>query len=251
MMELLGGKFSNLNESANFDYTPEGGGARRMSVSRSTVSGPSGSPLVLSDDEFTWDQNFVTKTLFAASESAALNPTNWQTIRGTEYRNTLVVGVMLAKLKYERRQELDSLGREVKIPGSYVDYVVSFAPNQLYDSRLQRWSNHVGTSTSNAGGQVHAEIFLAGLLGAFLDQLKGGTEQYTRAEGVKWVKEDYAALSAGFLTFDGHISIHSGSVAQVMCPACTGTWTTFTKNYSYEKKVGDKVQKFKSTFDLF
>jgi len=158
---------------------------------------------------------------------------------------------MLAKLKYERRQELASLGREVKIPGNYLDYVVSFAPNQLYDSRLQRWSNHVGSSTGNQGGQVHAEIFLAALLGAFLDQLKGGTEQYTRAEGPKWVKEECTALSAGFLTLDGYISFHSGSVSQSMCEACTATWEKLRKEYSYTKKVGDKELKFDSTFTLF
>jgi len=37
-MEVVGGKFSNLDEGVSFDYTPKGGGPRRMSVSRSTVA---------------------------------------------------------------------------------------------------------------------------------------------------------------------------------------------------------------------
>jgi hypothetical protein len=253
MMKVLDGEFSNLQKDVNFDYTPEGGGPRRMSVSRSTIKiagGSAVSPLVLRDDSFTWDQNFITQAFFPEKESQELNPTNWRTIRGTDYQSTIVVGVMLARLKYERRQELDSQGRAVKVPGSYVDYVVSFAPNQIYDSRLQRWSNHTGKQ----GGQVHAEIFLASLLRAFIEQLKGGTEEYTRKDKEqpqKWIKEDCTALSAGLLTLEGYISFHSEEVQQSMCPACESTWKKLTKEYTYTKKVGSKEQKFESTFALF
>jgi hypothetical protein len=129
---------------------------------------------------------------------------DWTDIRGPKYRNTEMIGAMVAKLSY----------------GEATDYIVSAAPNLLYASNTSEYKDH--TAGDNKGTQIHSEMIMGEQLTALVKAMQATPETPLGAGRAR------PGLSHGTLTIDADMFIEKGS----MCDACRGTWNKLIQAYA-------------------
>lgn len=122
----------------------------------------------------------------------------WEGYRGDDYQDTVMIGIMMAKLTY-------GLPAANQLPPT--DFVVSAAPNMLFKGG---YKNHP-VRGDNDGTQIHFETCMAGQLRALFQALKGA-RGFTISE----------------LKCDTDLYIEKGS----MCDACLGTWNGLKKDFA-------------------
>jgi hypothetical protein len=210
-----------LGEGRNFttlNYTPkEGCTARTINLVRSdTALGQSkAKPLLLCDLGY-WGQD--TYELMVATVASALTRDwtspyvagnkrkggqgitgkTWGDYRGDDYKDTVMIGIMLAKLTY---------GDAVGTTRPPTDYIVSAAPNVLFKSG---YKNHP-VRGDNDGTQIHFETSMAAQVKALILGL-GNTRGFLASK----------------LKCDTDLFIEKGS----MCDACLGTWDKLKESYA-------------------
>ena len=208
------------NIGPNLNYTPaEGCTARSITLSRAGADDALGQskvkPLLMVDPDFWADATYpqiiqaiadsVSRDWTTSSRQTGTKKTGsvgikrqvWRDLRGQKYAATEMIGAMLAKLLWRRNKTV------------HADYVVSAAPNMVFNTRTQRYLDH--TAGDNPGGQVHSEITMGAQLKALVDALRG-----------------CYGFTAGTLTIDADLFIEKGS----MCDACRGTWNTLIQGYA-------------------
>ena len=197
----------------NLSYTPKDGcGARTFALSRAgtALNQSKVKPLILCDTDFWPDANYP-EIIEAIAESISRDWTSpqqagtkltgsqgiaaeaWTALRGRKYRNTEMIGIMLAKLAH----------------GTATDYVVSAAPNILYKSSNKTYLDH--TAGDNPGTQIHSEMSMGAQLAALITALKG-----------------CRGFVATGLSIDADLFIEKGS----MCDGCLGTWTRLIQPFA-------------------
>jgi len=129
-----------------------------------------------------------------------INSDDWTTYRGDDYKNTVMIGMMIAKLTY---------GVAVGKTNAPTDYLVSAAPNVLYNSKKKSYLDHIPKG-DNDGTQIHSEMSMAAQLKALFVAL-GNSRNFVVTD----------------LKCDADIFIEKGS----MCDGCLGTWTQLAKSY--------------------
>lgn len=206
------------NIRTTLSYVPkEGCTARSYNLVRSdTALGQSkAKPLLMCDLDF-WAQDVfeqMVQTVANAVTRDWTTPQNagnrrqggqgitsqvWDGYRGNKYRNTVMIGIMLAKLQY-------GIAQGNTLPP--IDFVLSAGPNILFKDG---YKDHP-VQGDNKGTQIHFEMSMAAQLGALIEALRGTPR-----------------FNVGQLTGDVDLFIEKGS----MCDGCIGTWDTFKGKYA-------------------
>lgn len=247
---VLGVQIQDKQSTVN--YTPQqDAGIRTFRIFESTNQvGGAVNPVVMMDEKLRWQQAEFNKDIVNAVDNAGyrdfgqggakktgqkgINASQWDTLKGTDYKNTEMIGVMLAKLT----------------SGTDVTWVVSASPNMLWVSGKQEqdkkgtagkkgkdideedekkpksppgtYEDHLSSATKkgkgNEGGQIHFEQFMAAQLLALLNHIQSIAKTTKKAFDPKKVSIDADLYLSG---------------KNLLCPGCVGTW----------KSLGEKVAK--------
>ncbi len=206
-------------------YIPKAGcGKRQFKLFRSgTKMGASKvKPLVMCDPDFWTEQDYpeIIEAIVAAasrdwkaaqtagdkSNSKGVAKAKWTAIRGKAYESVEMIGAMLVRMSYDDAK----------------DYVVSAAPNLLYNTGAKTYAVHPNKG-DNQGTQIHSEMIMGEQLLALVAAMKGATELPL---GQKVARK---GLSAGDLSIDVDLFIEKAA----MCGGCEGTWNDHLKGVDY------------------